>query len=87
MTGVGLVRSGKRGSKNPCWEDVKHMTEESGYTGTTPITQTITDDTLPGGPREKTITYHPPWVRCDRERDYEIAWDHFARRFGLEGHS
>lgn len=88
LPGVGLPRcKTKEHANGPYWEDVKHMSEEAGYTGTTPITQTVIDDTLPGGPREKTITYHPPWVRCDRERDYEIAWDHFARRFGLEGHS
>jgi hypothetical protein len=88
LPGVGLPR--KKSAKyptGPYWEDVKHMSAEAGYTGTDPITQTVIDDTLPGGPREKTITYHPPWVRCDRERDYEIAWAHFARRFGLEGHS
>jgi hypothetical protein len=25
----------------------------------------------------------PP--RCDREKDYEVAWKHFAERFGKEG--
>ena len=87
LPGVGLARKAKRGDPNPSWSDVEHMSEEAGYTGDETITQTMIDDTLPGGPRETTITYHAPWVRCDRERDYEIAWDHFARRFGLEGHS
>jgi len=40
------------------------------------------DDTLPGGPYEKTIVYEAPFVRCDRERDYEEVWAHFEKRFG-----
>lgn len=49
------------------WKDVKDMKE-----GT--VTKTYIDDTLPGGPREKTITYHAPFDRCDREEDYRTAW-------------
>lgn len=26
--------------------------------------------------------YEAPFDRCDRERDYEIAWAHFEKRFG-----
>ena len=48
-------------------------------TGT--VARTIIDDTLPGGPREHTITYQAPFDRCDRERDYEVAWAEFTRRF------
>jgi hypothetical protein len=44
------------------------------------LTRTVTDDTLPGGPREKTITYVPPFDKCDREKDYEIAWAAFENR-------
>jgi len=32
------------------------------------------DDTLPGGPRERTITYATPFDQCDREADYATAW-------------
>jgi hypothetical protein len=38
------------------------------------------DDTLPGGPREKRITYVAPFDKCDREEDYRLAWQEFARR-------
>ena len=31
------------------------------------------------------IRCRAPWVRCDREKDYEVAWKHFAERFGKEG--
>jgi len=57
------------------WEDVKDM-----QSGT--VERTITDDTLPGGPREKTIVYHAPFDRCDREQDYETVWAEFEKRFG-----
>jgi len=64
LVGVGLPRS-KSASwpDGPYWQDVQHMSE-----GT--VTQTIQDDTLPGGVREKTIVYEAPFTRCDRERDY-----------------
>ena len=46
------------------------------------VERKIIDDTLPGGPRERTIVYQAPFDRCDRERDYETAWAEFSRRFG-----
>ena len=50
------------------WNEIKDMKEGI-------ITRTITDDTLPGGPRQRTITYHAPFDRCDREEDFLIAWN------------
>lgn len=35
--------------------------------------RTIMDDTMPGGPVERTIEYVAPFDRCDREQDYETA--------------
>ena len=55
------------------WEDVKIM--KSGV-----VTKTVMDDTLPGGPTERTVEYHAPFDRCDREEDYAQAWEHFKRR-------
>jgi len=82
LTGVGLPRrKSKAYPEGPYWEDVQHMAEEAGYTGNETVSQTVIDDTLPGGPREKTIVYHAPWIRCDREKDYETAWKHFEERF------
>lgn len=43
--------------------------------------RTITDDTLPGGPVERTIEYVAPFDRCDREQDYEIAWKFFEEKY------
>jgi hypothetical protein len=87
LTGVGLPRNAVKGETCYCldapdrreagialgWNDIKELT-----TGT--ISRTIMDDTLPGGPRERTITYKAPFDRCDRETDYEIAWAEFERR-------
>jgi hypothetical protein len=87
LTGVGLPRNAVKGETCYCldtpdrreagialgWNDIKGLT-----TGT--ISRTIMDDTLPGGPRERTIIYKAPFDRCDRETDYEIAWAEFERR-------
>lgn len=45
------------------------------------FTRTITNDTMPGGPIERTIEYVAPFDRCDREQDYETAWAFFTERF------
>lgn len=44
--------------------------------------RTITDDTMPGGPIERTIEYVAPFDRCDREKDYETAWEFFEKKYG-----
>lgn len=44
------------------------------------FTRTILDDTMPGGPVERTIEYEAPFDRCDREQDYETAWAYFAKK-------
>ncbi len=55
------------------WNAIKYL--ESGT-----VERTIMDDTLPGGPRERTITYKAPFDRCDREKDYEECWNIFENR-------
>jgi len=47
----------------------------------TKIHRTVMDDTLPGGPREKTITYVAPFYLPNREEDYRVAWEVFTERF------
>ena len=44
--------------------------------------RTIIDDTMPGGPVERTIEYVAPFDRCDREQDYETAWKFFEEKYG-----
>lgn len=41
--------------------------------------RTITDDTQPGGPVQRTIEYVAPFDKCDREKDYETAWEFFSK--------
>lgn len=65
LPGVGFSR--------PEWNDIKNM-----QSGT--VSRTITDDTLPGGPRERIITYTAPFDRCNREADYATAWAAFEKR-------
>ncbi|MCP9786559.1 hypothetical protein KBZ04_09890, partial [Cyanobium sp. N5-Cardenillas] len=74
LTRVGFPRKGKgRGAaKTTGWEDIQH--EISGT-----FTRTILDDTLPGGPVERTISYEAPWSLCDRVEDYRVAWEFFER--------
>lgn len=74
LTGVGFPRKGKGREPNreKGWEDIADMTS-----GT--VFRTIIDDTIPGGPVERTITYEAPFDRCDRIEDYKIAWEFFER--------
>ncbi len=69
-TSTGLRGVGVDG---PQWREIKDM-----RAGT--VTWTIVDDTLPGGPRERTVTYVAPFDRCDREEDYKAAWAVFEAR-------
>ena len=89
LVGVGLPR--KRRTADTCfgirtdrrhesgiplgWEDIRDL--KHGV-----VTRTIMDDTLPGGPFERTIEYHAPFDRCDREEDYRTAWVAFEKRMG-----
>jgi hypothetical protein len=72
LVGVGFPRKGKKGEQG--WEDIKDM-----KTGT--VERTIIDDTMPGGPIERTIIYQAPFDRCNREEDYHTAWEAFEKRF------
>lgn len=39
----------------------------------------IVDDTLPGGPIERTIEYYAPFDKCNREEDYRLSWEFFEK--------
>lgn len=66
MTGVGFTKKE--------WEHMKDAPAGKVFT------RRISDDTLPGGPVERTIEYVAPFDRCDREKDYETAWAYFSKR-------
>jgi len=94
LTGVGLPRKANKTDANYSiktpersqrgislgWEDIKDLTQ-----GT--VTKTFMDDTLPDGPKQRTVTYVAPFDRCDREKDYETAWEAFEKRFGTTNHT
>jgi hypothetical protein len=59
LPGVGLPRVE--------WNEVRAL-----QSGT--VKRTVTDTTLPIGPVEREITWHAPFTKCDRERDYAEVW-------------
>ena len=71
---AGAVQPIKRGDAP--WDGImKHA--PAGYV----FARTITDDTIPGGPVQRTIEYAAPFDRCDREQDYETAWKFFEEKY------
>ena len=74
LTGVGYPSKSKGKGLNRVigWDEIKDITSGS-------VSRTILDDTLPGGPVERTITYQAPWTRCDRVADYRVAWEFFEK--------
>lgn len=92
LPGVGLPRSvgrndasviieypdGTTESKQLGWNEAKDFPEG------TKILRTVIDDTKPGGPVEKVITYTSPWYLPNREEDYRVAWEVFSERFGIQ---
>ena len=77
LTGVGFPRrgSGRGPNKTTGWEDIADMKTGS-------VSRTIIDDTLPGGPVERIITYEAPFDRCDRVGDYRVGWGFFEGEGG-----
>ncbi|MES9831156.1 MAG: N-6 DNA methylase [Candidatus Thiodiazotropha sp. DIVDIV] len=55
------------------WEDIRDLPEGS------IVRKTFPDDTLPGGTVERTVEYHAPFIRPDREEDYRRAWAFFEK--------
>lgn len=72
LTGVGFDRL--------TWENTV-----KGAAPGTKFTRTITDDTMPGGPVQRTIEYVAPFDKCDREHDYETAWKFFEEKYNKVG--
>jgi hypothetical protein len=67
---------GKARVGNFGWEDL-YKDGASLVPDGTVVTQWVTDDTLPGGPRTVERTYTAPFVRASREDDYRTAWPFF----------
>lgn len=71
LTGVGFLRAE--------WESCL-----KGASAGQKFYRTIIDDTIPGGPTERTIEYVAPFDRCDREQDYETAWKFFEDKYRMK---
>ena len=84
LTGVGFSRPEweNAGAVQPVrrsdapWDGVMKYAP-AGYV----FARTIMDDTMPGGPVERTIEYVAPFDHCDREQDYETAWKFFEKKY------
>ena len=87
LTGVGFSRPEweNPGAVKPVrrsdapWDGVM-KNAPAGYV----FARTIMDDTMPGGPVERTIEYVAPFDGCDREQDYETAWKFFEDKHRKE---
>ncbi|MGI6408862.1 MAG: Eco57I restriction-modification methylase domain-containing protein [Thiopseudomonas sp.] len=62
-----------QGTPIDCWNDIANQT-----TGT--VSKTWTDTTQPTGPIERTIHYHAPFFKPNREQDYATAWAFFSEQ-------
>lgn len=60
-------RTGSDGLERGEWSEVKDV-----CSGT--ISTEKEDNTLPGGPVTRTITWEAPFTRCNREDDYRTVW-------------
>jgi len=98
LVGVGLPRKGSRSTPktrirttegktrdgNFGWEDL-YKDGQWLVPDDTVVTQWVTDDTLPGGPRIVERHYTAPFARASREDDYRTAWAHFESEAGEGG--
>ena len=96
LVGVGLPRKagrndrlytlrmpdGRTETRRLGWEDLQPREGRPQLPEGTVIERTVRDDTLPGGPVERTVQYVAPFALADREVDYRTAWAHFEQRQG-----
>jgi hypothetical protein len=60
------------GVDRPVWETIRNLKVGETYD------HTITKSELY---KDKEITYHAPFDKCDRVEDYKVAWEHFEKIF------
>jgi hypothetical protein len=92
LVGVGLPR--KRGRNSPeitltlpdgrtrpiqGWDELRQLADSGQLPEGSVATTTVTDETLPGGPRQVQRRYEAPFALANREEDYKVAWEHFGR--------
>jgi hypothetical protein len=92
LVGIGLPRGGKKGSEVTItcpdgltktgrygWDDIRLMQDNGDLPTGSSIETTGFDDTLPNGQQKRALRWTAPFVCADRETDYRIAWEFFAR--------
>jgi hypothetical protein len=92
LVGVGLPRKRTRtapeitltlpdGRTRPIqgWDELHQLANSGQLPDGSVATTTVTDDTLPGGPRQVERRYEAPFALANREEDYEKAWSFFER--------
>jgi len=62
------------------WEELRQLQESGHLPDGSVATNTVLDDTLPGGPRKVERRYTAPFALANREEDYKIAWAFFESR-------
>jgi hypothetical protein len=97
LVGVGLPR--KRGKKDAeitltlpdgrtrpiqGWDELRQLQDSGALPEGSTATTTVTDDTLPGGPRQVERRYTAPFALANREEDYAKAWAFFETRHGIK---
>jgi hypothetical protein len=71
---AGLTNVGYSAREKEYWDKIKNKACGK-------FSRTYTDDTMPGGPVERTIEYEAPFTRCSREDDYASSWAFFSAKF------
>lgn len=93
LVGVGLPRKagkrdaectlrypdGRTAKRRLGWEDIQPKEGQPQLPDGTVIERPVLDDTLPGGPIGRTITYVAPFALANREEDYRVAWAFFSK--------
>jgi hypothetical protein len=94
LSGVGLSRNAARNTPDVTittpdsriktgkfgWSDISQMQEAGKLPAGSTVTTKVIDDTQPGGPQIRTRMYTAPFELANREADYRIAWEYFAKQ-------
>jgi len=77
--GITLTAADGATRRRHGWEDPRQLQESGHLPPGSVATTTVTDDTLPGGPRKVERRYWASSALANREEDYKLAWAHFER--------
>ena len=78
---IAWSNRGGKGMAIPRAEWERNQAKQRGH-----LIEDVTFDFLPNGPHEYTIQYEAPFIKPDRETDYQVAWKYFEQRLDTLGH-